>query len=169
MPRVVVDATPEMALCREDCFAPLLAVLPFDSLPEAECQSMACHFALGASVFSSNISTGLELAYRLRAGTVAVNDVILPTAHPATPFGGRGQSGWGVTQGAEGLLAMTVPQVISVRRGAFRPHYDAANPALAGSMRGALESAHGRTLRQRLRGFGKMIRGLWAGRRPNSP
>src|SRR5439155_13487648 len=32
VPRVVVGATPAMAVCREDCFAPLLAVLPFDDL-----------------------------------------------------------------------------------------------------------------------------------------
>ena len=34
-PRVIADATPEMAVCREDCFAPLMAVLPFDELPDA--------------------------------------------------------------------------------------------------------------------------------------
>src|SRR4029077_762095 len=28
VPRVIVDATPAMAVAREDCFAPLLAVLP---------------------------------------------------------------------------------------------------------------------------------------------
>jgi len=39
---------------------------------------------------------------------VTVNDVIAPTAHAGTPFGGIRESGWGVTQGAEGLLEMTI-------------------------------------------------------------
>ena len=59
-------------------------------------------------------------------GMIVINDVIVSTAHPATPFGGRRESGWGVTQGAEGLQQMTVPQVVSVRAGRFRPHYDLA-------------------------------------------
>ena len=63
-----------------------------------------------------------ELAGRLRTGMVTINDVIVPTAHPGLPFGGRAESGWGVTQGAEGLLEMTVPQVVGVRKGSFRPH-----------------------------------------------
>src|SRR5262249_34732285 len=34
-PAVVVDARPEMALCREASFAPVLAVMPFDTTDEA--------------------------------------------------------------------------------------------------------------------------------------
>ena len=69
-----------------------------------------------------------KIAGELESGAVTVNDVIVQTAHPATPFGGRGASGWGVTQGPEGLLEMTVPQVVSVRGGSFRPHYDLDDP-----------------------------------------
>ena len=56
-------------------------------------------------------------------GLVTVNEVIVPTAHPGTPFGGRRDSGWGVTQGAEGLLEMTVPQVVSTYGSPLRLHY----------------------------------------------
>ena len=52
---------------------------------------------------------------------VSINDAVVPTAHPATPFGGAGFSGWGSTQGPEGLLGMTVPQVVSVRNGKSDP------------------------------------------------
>jgi aldehyde dehydrogenase (NAD+) len=99
----------------------------------------------------------------LRVGSVTVNDVILPTAHPGTPFGGRGASGWGVTQGAEGLLAQTVPQTVSLKTGRFRPHYDLVNagnhPALAEAVRGLLELSHARRWRDRARGLIRMLRG----------
>ena len=94
----------------------------------------------------------------LGAGMVTINDVIAQTAHPATPFGGRGASGWGVTQGAEGLLAMTVPQVISERKGKFRPHYataDATKHATAELLKGLLRWRHAGRWRQRWSGFGR--------------
>jgi aldehyde dehydrogenase (NAD+) len=92
-----------------------------------------------------------------------VNDVIVPTAHPATPFGGRRASGWGITQGEEGLLGMTVPQVVSTRSGTFRPHVDAGltgDPAAFDVARGALRLTHGRGLGERWRGFKQLLGGL---------
>jgi acyl-CoA reductase-like NAD-dependent aldehyde dehydrogenase len=167
-PAAVVDARPEMAICQEASFAPVLAVLPFDTPDEALAMDAECSYALGASVFTRDPGRARELASRLRSGTVAVNDVVVPTAHPATPFGGRGASGWGVTQGAEGLLEMTVPQVVSVRGGRFRPHYDlAAGKGAAGQadlVRGLLESAHAPTLAGRFGGWRRLLRGVWRSR-----
>ena len=71
------------------------------------------------------------MARRVRAGSVCVNDLIVPTADPRLPFGGRGRSGFGVTRGAEGLLEMTVPKAISVRTGSFRPHLAAPSTPTA--------------------------------------
>jgi acyl-CoA reductase-like NAD-dependent aldehyde dehydrogenase len=162
-PRVVIDARPEMALCREALFAPVAAILPFDSVEEALSMERRCPYALGASIFAREERRAMRLASELRAGMVAVNDVIVSTAHPATPFGGHGDSGWGVTQGAEGLLEMTVPQVVSVRGGHFRPHYDLAMgqgaERQAEMLRGLLERAHAATLGQRLRGWWHLLRG----------
>ena len=118
--------------------------------------------ALGSSIFTGNPARGARLASRLGAGSVAINDVILPTVHPATPFGGRAESGWGVTQGAEGLLEMTVPQVVSLRGGKMRLHYGTAvgkPPLSAERVRGLLEWGHGATLRQRFGGLWRLLRG----------
>ena len=70
-----------------------------------------------------------HMARRVRAGSVCINDLIVPTADPRLPFGGRGRSGFGVTRGAEGLLEMTVPKVVSTRIGRFRPHLAASTSA----------------------------------------
>lgn len=170
-PTALLGVDPSAALFREVSFAPVLGVTPFDSADEAVEKHNACAFGLAASVFTGNPAAGAELAGRLRCGAVVVNDVIVPTAHPGTPFGGRGASGWGSTQGEDGLLQMTVPQVVTVRSGKFRPHVDAGlgeNPGFADVSRGLLAFGHGRTLGDRWRGFRRLVRGALA-KKPTSP
>ncbi|MDB5308334.1 MAG: betB 1 [Gemmataceae bacterium] len=163
-PTVLLDATPDMLICREASFAPVAAVIPFDTVDEAVALAGKCPFGLAASVFSADVQTGEALASRIATGAVVVNDVVAPTAHPATPFGGRGASGWGVTQGAEGLLAMTVPQTVTVHRGTFRPHVDeVVSPDPAATLdvlRGLLRATHGRGLGAWFGGVRQLIRGI---------
>jgi len=146
-PTLLLNAAPDAAVCREAAFSPVGAVLPFDDVDTALSQAAASPFGLGASVFGADTRAAVELAARIPSGSVAVNDVIAPTAHPETPFGGRGASGWGVTQGPDGLLALTVPQVVTVRRGRFRPHVDdavAPDPAAtADVLQGLLRASYG--------------------------
>ena len=101
-PAVLIDARPEMDVCREASFAPVLAVLPFDTLDQALAMDASCPYRLGASVFTREPAKAEPIAVRVRTGMVTVNDALVPTSHPATPFGGRGDSGWGVTQGRRG-------------------------------------------------------------------
>jgi acyl-CoA reductase-like NAD-dependent aldehyde dehydrogenase len=161
-PTIMTDATPEMMICRDATFAPIAAVIPFDCLDDVAAMNSPCEYGLGASIFTGNFAAANEIAARLPVGMVSINDVIAPTGHPATPFGGRGASGWGVTQGAEGLLAMTVPQVVSTRGGSFRPHYkplDSSSP-LVPVMRGLLEWGHAKGA-ARWRGLKRILTNGW--------
>jgi aldehyde dehydrogenase (NAD+) len=160
-PTIVVNASPDMTICREGSFAPIAAVLRYTDPSELPKMNEACPFGLGASIFTSSQTHADELIARLPVGAVTINDVIAPMGHPATPFGGRHDSGWGSTQGADGLLGMTVPQVISTRSGTFRPHYAGAIPSNVGVVRGLLKLTHARHWWQRLGGIGKIIRALW--------
>jgi acyl-CoA reductase-like NAD-dependent aldehyde dehydrogenase len=127
LPAAVADARPDMSIATEASFAPILAVIPYGSIEEAIAAQRYCACGLGASIFTGNPARAARLAAHLQAGVVTINDVIVASAHPATPFGGRGASGWGVTQGLEGLLEMTLPQVVSIRGGNWRPHYAPAD------------------------------------------
>lgn len=154
-PTLIVGAMPELRACREALFAPVASLLSFADEADLLRQESACPFALGASVFTRDAAAGHRLAGKLRAGAVTVNDVVVPTAHPATPFGGRGASGWGVTQGAAGLLELTAPQVVTARSGNFRPHLDGHLEPTASAERAVgaiLTASHGRTAWARLRG-----------------
>ena len=168
-PTVILNASPKLGVCNEAIFAPLAALMTFRTVEELIALNDECKFGLGCSLFSDGkFADGRMLVPRLKVGVVTGDDVIAGTAHPATPLAGRGRAGWGATQGNEGLLAMTVPQVISVRSGFFRPHIDAAlnpHPGDAGLLEGMLSFTHGRGLRERARGLVQMIRGIMATRK----
>ncbi|GAC1336610.1 MAG: aldehyde dehydrogenase family protein [Acetobacteraceae bacterium] len=141
-PAVLADARPEMTLLQQDVFAPWLALVPVAS-PEAALRAAdACPFALGASVFGPE-AAARQLARRVRAGSVCINDLIVPTADPRLPFGGRGRSGFGATRGAEGLLEMTVAKAVSTRAGQFRPHLHPATSADADRFAALTRLLHG--------------------------
>ncbi|VTR91809.1 succinate-semialdehyde dehydrogenase : Aldehyde dehydrogenase OS=Bacillus simplex GN=BN1180_01740 PE=4 SV=1: Aldedh: Aldedh [Gemmata massiliana] len=162
-PTLLLHTPADAAICREACFAPVAAVIPFDTAEDALAIANQSPFGLSASVFSADVAVAQEFAARVPSGSVVINDVLAPTAHPATPFGGRGASGWGVTQGPEGLLAMTVPQVVTVHKGTFRPHLDDAvnpDPATIDLLHGLIRLTHARRLRERLGGLWQMVRGI---------
>ncbi len=112
-------------------FAPVAALIVVDGIEAALAEATACPYALSASVFGPR-GAALAMAARVRAGSVVVNDIVVPTADPRVPFGGRGASGFGVTRGAEGLLGMTAIKAVSVRHGRFRPHLHPPHAADAG-------------------------------------
>lgn len=162
---LTINPAPDHPARREASFTPRLAVIPFDTLDDALRMHAECDYRLTAAVFSQNITEARNLAARIPVGSVVLNDVIAPTAHPGTPFSGRGASGWGVTQGNEGLLQMTVPQTVTVRSGTFRPHIDTVlndDPAGGVVIGGILQFTHGRRLADRWRGLRQLLRGMRA-------
>ncbi len=163
-PVVVADATPQMRLLREDVFAPAMGIVPVEGMEEALRADEHCPYALGASVFGGRRAAE-RLAERIRAGCVVVNDVVVPTADPRVPFGGRDMSGFGVTRGAEGLLEMTVVKSVVVQRRGWRPHLRAGPEEAEGLLRLYLAAAYGRSLTGRLRALCSLGRAAWSRRR----
>ncbi len=157
-PLVLADAEAGMALLRSDTFAPWLALVPVQDDDEALTQSARCPLALGAVVFGEPRSAH-RMAAQIRAGVVVVNDLIVPTADPRVPFGGTGGSGFGTTRGSEGLLAMTRPKALVVRRGSLRPHLRPPPPSAVAHAAGFLQAAYGGGVGARVAGLVRMIRG----------
>lgn len=129
-PTLLTDVTPAMAIASSDVFAPVLSVMPVLDEDAAVALVNASPYRLGASVFGQT-RTARAIAARLDVGTVTVNDLIVPTADPRAPFGGRGASGYGVTRGADGLLDMTRPRVVWHKSARRRLHHRVVDAGIA--------------------------------------
>jgi acyl-CoA reductase-like NAD-dependent aldehyde dehydrogenase len=118
---VLTNMNASMRLCAADLFAPLIMIIPVEDWSEALRSDSQCPYALTVSVFGPT-EDALRLVKFISAGFITINDMIVPTADPQLPFGGRGESGFGATRGPEGLLEMTFPKVVSTRLGSWLPH-----------------------------------------------
>lgn len=155
-PVVVTGAAPGMRLLVEDPFAPLACLVAAADTEAALAMADRSPYGLGAAIFGPE-AAARDLVPRLRAGVVTINDLIAPTADPRLPFGGRGESGYGVTRGAEGLLEMTAPLAVVARSGRARPHYGPRRPEDAAMLEAFLRLMHGRG---RARALGDLLRAI---------
>ena len=108
-PVVLWDVTPDMRIMQEETFGPLMAVMCFDDENQAIKFANSGHTGLNASVWSRDIVKGRRVTRQLQTGNWAINDVIKNIGHPALPFGGMGNSGFGRYHGTEGLLSFSQP------------------------------------------------------------
>jgi delta 1-pyrroline-5-carboxylate dehydrogenase len=127
---------------------------------EAALRTNDCPYGLGASIFSRDEAAARELAARLNVGVVTINDLVLPTADARLPFGGRNRSGFGSTRGAEGLLELTVPKVVTVSRSKSRFAFEPPHPDDAALFQAYLTATHQRGFLPRLKAAGQVFKYL---------
>jgi benzaldehyde dehydrogenase (NAD) len=102
-PTVVVDVDRGMRLWNEEIFAPIAPVFVVDTADEAIAVANDTEYGLVDSILTGDYYRGLQLARRLNAGMVHVNDAT-PQDEALAPFGGIGQSGLGGRAGGESNL-----------------------------------------------------------------
>jgi aldehyde dehydrogenase (NAD+) len=154
-PILLDRVTEDQNIASADLFAPVLSIMTVNEIDDVVRIVNRCPYRLAASVFGPT-KEALQIARRLDVGTVTLNDLIAPTADPRLPFGGRGQSGFGVTRGQEGLLAMTAAKVVSARRGPIAPHLRPRSQADQEMLHGVLHLLHGGDFRKKLAGLRRM-------------
>ena len=115
-PTVVTRVNHSMQLMREETFGPVIAIQTVVSAEEAVALANDSPFALSASVWTGDSRRGAEIASRIRAGSVMVNDVASCYGVCEAPHGGPGASGWGHTHSRLGLLEMVQVKYIDVDR-----------------------------------------------------
>jgi acyl-CoA reductase-like NAD-dependent aldehyde dehydrogenase len=111
-PTVVSEISDGARLVDEEQFGPILPVIRYSDTEEVLRRANGTPFGLGASVWTSNSERGAELAARMEAGTVWVNQH--GPLGPDIPFGGIKQSGIGVIFSKLGLEEFTRIQIIRV-------------------------------------------------------
>ena len=109
---MLVDVAGDSKCLREEIFAPIAVVLPFDTEDEALALANDTEFGLAAYAFTSDLNRAFRVAEKLEAGTVGINDAVPTTSN--CPFGGLKQSGWGRELGSEGLDAYLETKHVSI-------------------------------------------------------
>jgi succinate-semialdehyde dehydrogenase/glutarate-semialdehyde dehydrogenase len=116
-PTLLGDVRDGMTLFADETFGPVVAVSTFSSEDEAVLRANESDFGLNFSVWTRDIRRGRELARRLEAGTVNVNEgYIAAWGSVDAPMGGRKDSGVGSRHGASGIQKYTEPQTVAVQR-----------------------------------------------------
>ena len=87
----------------EETFGPVIAMTTFKSIPEAIHKANQSPYGLLASVMTTNIALGEEIARQLEVGSVMINEALFSAGLPETPWGGVKNSGFGRKHSELGL------------------------------------------------------------------
>ena len=161
-PLLVDRASPLMAVACSDLFAPVISLIEAESMLHVPELYAKCAYGLTVAIFCDRRKEKMArlLGSMLDAGSLLINDIIVPTADPRAPFGGRGESGYGVTRGAEGLLEMTAVKTLLVQRGGVKLHLNAPRSLDAEAYAGLVQVLYGKGLGVRWAALKRLLRAM---------
>ena len=110
-PTVFTGVISDMRIAQEEIFGPVLSVIAYADEDEAIAIANDSNFGLNGAVFSTDLEHGLQIAERIRTGTVEING---SPAGVNAPMGGVKASGIGRENGPEGLAPYTEPKAIGL-------------------------------------------------------
>lgn len=106
-PTLITDVSPASSVVQEEIFGPVLVAMTFRTPQEAIKLANNTRYGLAASIWSENINLALEVAHKVKAGSIWVNATNVFDA--ASGFGGYRESGYGREGGREGLMEYVRP------------------------------------------------------------
>ncbi|TBL75670.1 aldehyde dehydrogenase family protein [Paenibacillus thalictri] len=112
-PTILTDVTPEMKVVCQEVFAPLVSIVPYDSIDEAIEAANDSDFGLQAGLFTSNLQLALSAAKRLEFGGVIINDSSSFRAD-IMPYGGVKDSGIGREGPSYAVQEMTEERIVVI-------------------------------------------------------
>jgi len=109
-PTIVRARSHRDRVAQEEVFGPFVTVLTFSSDEEALSIANSTIYGLGGGLWTRDLSRAHRFAREIKSGMVWINTY--KRAHPASPFGGVGESGYGRDMGFDAMREYT--QVKSV-------------------------------------------------------
>ena len=106
-PTLLTGVSTASSVVQEEIFGPVLVGMTFRTPDEAVDLANNTRYGLAASLWSENINLALDVATKIKAGTVWINSTNLFDA--ASGFGGYRESGFGREGGKEGLYEYVRP------------------------------------------------------------
>jgi aldehyde dehydrogenase (NAD+) len=106
-PTILSEVSPAATVAQVEIFGPVVVFMTFRTPEESVALANNTVFGLASSVWTENINLALDIAPKIKAGTVWINC----TNHfdAAAGFGGYRESGYGREGGREGLFEYAVP------------------------------------------------------------
>jgi aldehyde dehydrogenase (NAD+) len=101
----VVRAEAHHTVCRDEVFGPFVTVTTFADEAEAVKLANDTRYGLGAGLWTRDLARAHRVSKAIHAGMVWVN--CYKRVHPASPFGGVGESGYGREMGFEVMREYT--------------------------------------------------------------
>jgi acyl-CoA reductase-like NAD-dependent aldehyde dehydrogenase len=159
-PTVLTDVPADCALWREETFGPVLPIASFTNEDEAVAAANDSPYGLCVSVWSKDVARAEGLALRVRCGVSFVNNCCFSGPMGGAAWGGRGESGYGVTGSRWGLHGLVHPRTVVVdrSRGAREFWWYPYTPALSRAASGLVEL--GRAGGAKLRGVKDTLAGF---------
>jgi aldehyde dehydrogenase (NAD+) len=118
-PTLITGLDPAASTVQEEIFGPVLVSVTFRTPQEAIALANNTRYGLAASVWSDNINLALDVASKVKAGSLWVNCTNLFDG--ASGFGGYRESGFGREGGREGLFEYVRPKWMPRPRPDFQP------------------------------------------------
>jgi len=112
-PTVIIGVDNRSAIAQEEVFGPVLIVMPFAADDEAVRIANDSAYGLAGAVLSRSMDRGMNIARRIRTGSVGVNGGMFYGAD--APFGGYKNSGVGRQCGIEGFQQYLETKTIGCR------------------------------------------------------
>jgi len=106
-PTLFTEVEPAATIAQVEIFGPVLVAMTFRTPEEAIELANNTRYGLAASLWTENVNLALDLASKIKAGTVWINSTNLFDA--AAGFGGYRESGFGREGGREGLWEYAQP------------------------------------------------------------
>jgi acyl-CoA reductase-like NAD-dependent aldehyde dehydrogenase len=119
-PTVLVDVDHSMKCMREETFGPTIPIMKISDPDEGVRLANDTEYGLQASVWTRDVKRGEELARRVQAGVVCVNDAQVNYTALNLPMGGWKASGLGSRHGAGGIRKYTKIQSLLITRRALK-------------------------------------------------
>jgi len=114
-PHVFVDVRNDMDLAREEIFGPIAPILRARNADDAIRIANDTPYGLSAALFTADLERGVQLAGRIEAGMVHINDQPVNDL-PNHPFGGEKNSGIGRFNGDWAVAAFTTDRWVTLQR-----------------------------------------------------
>ncbi len=99
-PTVFADVHNDAVIAREEIFGPVLAVIPYEDDADAVRIANDSRYGLGGSVWTADRERGIDVAQRVKTGSIGVNGYNIAIG---APFGGVKDSGLGRELGPEAV------------------------------------------------------------------